>query len=131
MADPAVRERAKELFVENGFSMETILTLLDKEVSRKTLYNWRKEDGWGALRIQRMQKQQTRREKLEALLDKYLEEADTASSPNLIFAIGKIVAALKSSSQFQFTDEKKNDDDKPQEMTDETWDKIEERLGLK
>lgn len=106
MADPAVREKAKELFVVNGFSMATILTLLDGEVSRKTLYNWRKSDGWGTERINHAAKTKNRRERLEALLDKYIDEAETVTNASLIFGIGKIIAALKSSSTFEFTDER-------------------------
>lgn len=108
MGDPAIREKAKELFVVNGFSMDTILTMLDGEVSRKTLYNWRKKDGWGQQRINRSVKTQNRREKLEAILDKYINEAETVCNPNLIYSIGRIISALGQSSKFEFTDEKKD-----------------------
>ncbi|NJD21110.1 MAG: hypothetical protein FIA82_00350 [Melioribacter sp.] len=107
MADPAVRKKAEELFVINGFSMDTILTMLAGEVSKKTLYNWRKEDNWGGKRINREVKTQNRIERLEALLDKYINEAETVSNPYLIFSIGKLIAALKSASSFEFTEEKK------------------------
>jgi hypothetical protein len=131
MADPAVREKAKELFVVNGFSMDTILTMLDGEVARKTLYNWRKKDGWGQERINRSAKTQNRREKLEALLDKYIDEADTVSTPNLIFSIGKIITALKSTSTFEFTNEKKDKETNLKKgFTKENLESIEKELEI-
>lgn len=131
MGDPAVREKAKELFVENGFGIDTILTVLDGEVSRKTLYNWRKEDRWGELRILRLKKQQTRRERLEALLDKLIDEAEVSTNPRLIFSIGKIIASLRSSSTFEFTEEKKEKEDSVKKgLTEENLKELETKLGV-
>ncbi|MBI1936670.1 MAG: hypothetical protein HYS25_00955 [Ignavibacteriales bacterium] len=131
MRDPAVREKAKELFVENGFSMDTILTLLDGEVSRKTLYNWREQDGWGELRISRAQRQQNRRQRLEALLDKLMDEAETATNPRLIFSIGKIIAALKSISTFEFTEEKQEKETTIKKgFTKDNLELLEKELGV-
>jgi hypothetical protein len=131
MGDPAVREKAKELFVTNGFSMDTILTMLAGEVSRKTLYNWRNEDGWGQERINRTNKNQNRRERLEALLDKYINEAEAVSNPNLIFSIGKIITALKSTSTFEFTDEKKDKEANLKKgFTKENLESIEKELEI-
>ncbi len=131
MPDPALKEKAKEMFVINGFSMDTILTMMNGEVSRKTLYNWRKQEDWGSQRRARAEKTKSRRERLEALLDRTLDELEIKMDPKLIFSLGKVVAALKSSSTFQFTEEKKEDDEaKTQDISEETWNKIEERLGL-
>jgi hypothetical protein len=131
MGDPAVREKAKELFVENGFGIDTILTVLDGEVSRKTLYNWRKEDRWGELRILRLKKQQTRRERLEALLDKLIDEAEVSTNPRLIFSIGKIIASLRTSSAFEFTEEKKEKEDSAKKgLTEENLKELETKLGV-
>lgn len=131
MADPAVRAKAKELFVENGFSMATILTLLDGSVSRKTLYNWRKEDNWNDERIQKVATNANRRKNLEALLDKYIHEANSVTNGNLVFSIGKIVAALKSMSTFEFTDElEAKDENKKKGFSKENLEQIEKELGL-
>lgn len=131
MADPAVRERAKELFVENGFSVNTILTMLDGEVSRKTLYNWKKEDNWGSLRIQKVSKQATRRQRLEGLLDQLIDEAETAKNPSLIFSIGKIIQALRTTSDFEFTEEKAAKEDNVKKgLTEENLKEIEHKLGI-
>lgn len=129
MADPAVREKAKELFVQNGFSMDTILTMLDGEVSRKTLYNWRKEDNWDELRKNIAAKKQNRRERLEALLDRYIEQAEINLNPGTLFAIGKLITALKSANYIDFTDElAERDENNKKGLTKENLEKIEKEL---
>lgn len=129
MADPAVRERAKELFVQNGFSMDTILTMLDGEVSRKTLYNWRKEDNWDEHRKNAAAKKQNRRERLEALLDRYIEQAEINLNPGTLFAIGKLIAALKSANYIDFTDEiAERDENNKKGLSKENLEKIEKEL---
>ncbi len=129
MADPAVRERAKELFVQNGFSMDTILTMLDGEVSRKTLYNWRKEDQWEELRKNIAAKKQNRRERLEALLDRYIEQAEINLNPGTLFAIGKLITALKSANYIDFTDEiAERDENNKKGLSKENLEIIEKEL---
>lgn len=129
MADPAVREKAKELFVQNGFSMDTILTMLDGEVSRKTLYNWRKVDNWDELRKNIAVKKQNRRERLEALLDRYIEQAEINLNPGTLFAIGKLITALKSANYIDFTDElAERDENNRKGLTKENLEKIEKEL---
>jgi hypothetical protein len=110
--------------------MDTIQTMLP-EVSRKTLFNWRKQDNWEELRRARVVKSSTRRERLEASLDRALDELEVVFDPKLVFAVGKIIAALKSSSTFEFTEERKaKDNRKEREMSEDTWKEIEERFGL-
>lgn len=104
--DPAIKEKARELFVVNGFSMETMTTMLP-EVSRKTLYNWRKEEHWDLQRRDRSVNTSNRREKLEAIVDRLLDELNVKLDPKLIFSLGKIIAAIRTSSTFEFVDEKK------------------------
>ncbi|NMB83475.1 MAG: hypothetical protein GYA14_16825 [Ignavibacteria bacterium] len=129
MADPAVREKAKELFVQNGFSMDTILTMLDGEVSRKTLYNWRKVDNWDELRKNIAVKKQNRRERLEALLDRYIEQAEINLNPGTLFAIGKLITELKSANYIDFTDELADRDENNRKgLTKENLEKIEKEL---
>jgi len=129
MADPAVRERAKELFVQNGFSMDTILTMLDGEVSRKTLYNYRKEDKWDELRKSIVAKKQNRRERLEALLDRYIGQAEINLNPATLFAIGKLITALKSANYIDFTDEiAERDENNKKGLSKDNLEKIEKEL---
>ena len=129
MADPALRERAKELFVQNGFSMDTILTMLEGEVTRKTLYNWSKEDGWKELRKNSVAKKQNRRERLESLLDRYIEQAEINLNPGTLFAIGKLMTALKSANYIDFTDElAEREENNKKGLSKENLEKIEKEL---
>lgn len=129
MADPALREKAKELFIQNGFSIDTILTMMDGEVSRKTLYNWSKEDGWKELRKNSVAKKQNRRERLEALLDKYIEQAEINLNPGTLFAIGKLMTALKSANYIDFTDElAEREENNKKGLSKENLEKIEKEL---
>jgi len=129
--DAALKEKAKEMFVINGFSMDTIQTMLP-EVSRKSLYNWRNNENWEDERRARVEKTKTRRERIEAALDRALDELEVKYDPKLVFAIGKLVAALKSTSTFEFTDERKQKtDNKKKGLSEETLKEIEEKvLGL-
>ncbi len=129
MTDPAIVEKAEELFVVKGFSMETILTMLGGEISRKTLYNIRNRNKWEEKRRERIVKTQNRRERLESALDRLLDEFETKPDPKLIFSIGKLVAALKSSSTFQFTEEKKGKDEEIKKgYSKENLEKLEKEL---
>ncbi len=106
MGDPAVREKAKQLFIDNGLSMATIVKMLEGDVSRKTLYNWRDEDNWNELRRAKVERTAKLRERLERLLENAITDAETNLNPRSIFAVGKLVAALRSSVYVDFTDEK-------------------------
>ncbi len=47
MAKSAVYEdQARRWYVEDGFTLDTIVGMLDGKVSRKTLYNWEQKFGW-------------------------------------------------------------------------------------
>lgn len=128
--DAALRLKAEEYFVINGFSMETIETLMP-EVSRKTLYNWKRDDNWIEKRRARVDKTKNRRERLEAQIDRALDELELNFEPKLIFSIGKLVAALKSSSTFEFTEDKNQKaDNKKKGLSEETLKEIEEKLGV-
>ena len=129
MPDPVLKEKAKDMFVINGFSMDTIEKVLDGDVSRKTLYNWRKQEDWETLRRQRAVRTAGRRERLEAALDRALDELETVFDSKLVFSIGKLVAALKSSSTFEFTEEKKDkEDNKIKGFSEENLREIEKKI---
>ena len=129
MVDPAIKEKAKELYVVNGFSMETILTMLEGGIAKKTLYNIRNKEDWDSQRRERSQRVSGRRERLEALIDHALDELDVNFDPKLIFSIGKLVAALKSANTFEFTEEKKEkENNREKGFTEETLRQIEQKV---
>ena len=126
--DAALKEKAKELFVNSGFSVETILAMLP-EISKKTLSNWCTEEGWETERRSRVIHKEGRRERIEGAIDRILDELDVRTDPKLIFSLGRLIAALKSASTIKFTEEKKMEKRKDV-LSDETWNKIDEHFGL-
>ena len=126
--DPVLKEKAKELFVVNGFSMDTIQTMLP-EVSRKTLYNWRDKENWVAERKAQVKTTTDIRREIEAGLMETIAEWRITKNPSLMFAIGKGIAALKSLSTFVLPDEKKEKDDEIKKgLSPENLKKIEEEI---
>lgn len=126
--DVALKEKAREMFVVNGFSMDTIRTMLP-EISRKTLYNWRKEEHWDLQRRDRSVKIINRRERLESIVDRLLDELDVKIDPKLIFSLGKTIAAIRTSTAFEFSDEKKQKADSNEKgLSEKTLAEIEEKI---
>ena len=126
--DTALKEKAKELFVNSGFSMETILAMLP-EISKKTLSGWCAEEDWETERRSKVVHKEGRRERIEGAIDRILDELDVRTDPKLIFSLGRLIAALKSASTIKFTEEKKMEKRKDV-ISDETWNKIDEHFGL-
>jgi len=130
MADPALKEKAKELFVEKGLSIESILTMLNG-VSRKTLYNWRNEEDWDNLRVSRVQRKINLRDRLEALLERAITEAETNLTANNLFAVGKAMEAIRKATYVDFSDEKSEADaDVKKGLSPERVKEIEEKFGV-
>ena len=126
--DAALKEKAKELFVVKGFSKDTIHTMLP-EISQKTLYNWCVNEDWEEQRRDKATQKAGRRERIEGTIDRILDELDVRTDPKLIFSLGRLIAALKSASTFKFTEEKETEK-KRGNISNETWNKIDEHLGL-
>ena len=136
MADPVVKEKAEEMFVVNGFSMDTITQILDGEVSRKTLYNWRNEKDengltWEDKRRARAKRTTDIREELEEGLKEAMMEWRISKDPKLLFGIGKITEALKRLSTFDLPGEKvEKNKEKKKGLTPERIKEIEKEFGL-
>ena len=131
MPDPAVKEKARQMFVENGLSMESILTTLSGEVSRKTLYNWRNEEDWIAQRKARFEKNLKLRDRLEALLERAIQEAEANLTAANLFAVGKAMEALRKAGYVDFSDEKaERDANLKQGFSKENLEKIEKQFNI-
>ncbi len=131
MPDPAVKEKARQMFVENGLSMESILTTLSGEVSRKTLYNWRNEEDWIAQRKARFEKNLKLRDRLEALLERAIQEAEANLTAANLFAVGKAMEALRKAGHVDFSDEKaERDANLKQGFSKENLEKIEKQFNI-
>jgi hypothetical protein len=128
VCDAALKEKARELFVNSGFTVETILSMLP-EISKKTFSNWCTEEDWETQRRSRVVRKEGRRERIEGAIDRILDELDVRTDPKLIFSLGRLIAALKSASTLKFSEEKKMEK-KKDVLSDETWNKIDEHFGI-
>lgn len=142
MAKPyALRKEAMKLYVENLLGIETILLLLNESkkskkdlVSRKTLYNWKKEDEWDKLREEKYQGKKNEDILRELILAAYagaLQNNDAL----LHFAIPKHIEALVKVRQNKLdvkNIEESEKESKPKVITEETFNRIQrEVLGLR
>jgi hypothetical protein len=128
--DAVLREKAKDMFVVNGFSMDTIQTMLP-EISRKTLYNWRETEKWEEQRRSRVKSTTDIRHEIEAGLKEAVIEWRLTKNPSMMFSIGKAIEALRKMSTFNLPEEKQKEQDKISDtISDDTWAIIEERFGL-
>lgn len=130
--DFTIKHQAKDYYVVHGFSIDTILKILDRKVSRKTLYNWKNNDSWDEARKAQLKKGETLKEELYDLVQQAIKEAKTNLTASNIFSVAKLLAAYRSAHSVSIDEAPiKDESDKPKQITPETIEKIEkEILGL-
>jgi hypothetical protein len=129
--DAVLKEKAKMLFLINGFNTKTIKSFLP-EVSYRALSRWCKEGKWEEQRRQRIVRIAGRQEKIEQALDHAIDQLKGNIDPKIVFSVDKLAAVLKSTLTFEFTEElKQRTYVKKRGLTPETLKEIEEKiLGL-
>lgn len=88
-------EEAKRLYVSEGFNIDTIVTLLKNNVSRKTIFNWKVEHDWDGQRTQFMEASDDIQKELLLLTKQAIQQAKADPSSYNIFAVVKALSALK------------------------------------
>jgi uncharacterized protein YjcR len=85
MAKQAIyMEEARRRYVEEGLSLDAIVGMLGKNVSRKTLYNWKEQYEWDAKRKAFLEQSEDRRDQVVALEKQLFEEVKAnATSKNI------------------------------------------------
>ena len=91
-------EEAKRLYVVEGFSIDAIAAILKGKVSRRTLYNWRRQGAWDEKRKAHLEQTEDIQEQLKKLAQITLREALKNPTPHNIYAVVKAISALR---QFQ------------------------------
>lgn len=124
-----IRDLAKDYYVEKGYSIPTILDLLDGKVTKKTVYNWRDEDKWIDLRRAKIKKSDIMKEKLEDLVMSAINEAEANPNPRTFFAVAKIIASYKAFSTTKFEEQEETESGE-KTITPETIEKVSKLLGL-
>jgi hypothetical protein len=126
--DAAIKEKAKDLYVINSLNVRTISTILP-EVPIGTLTTWCNDDKWVKQRKDRVAHTVRRREKIDRALDQALDSLNNKFDHKLVLSIDKLVAALKSTSTFEFTEElKQKPSNLKKGLSPENLKEIEEKL---
>ncbi len=87
-------EDAKRMYVNQGFDLDTIAKLLQKQVSRRTLYNWKQDNAWDESRKKFLASQEGIQDELVELLKATVKEARAKPSPHNIYSVVKMISAL-------------------------------------
>ena len=134
MAKAAIyAEDAKRLFVMEGLSLDAILGRLGNKVSRKTLFNWKKEGDWDEKRSEFLAQNKDTREQLKNILNLTLKNAEAVPTPKNIRAVISAIQAYESYGGIRPQIESTGAADKPARSTywPETIEAIKGLYGLK
>jgi hypothetical protein len=123
-------EEAKKYFVIDGFKIDTIATLMTGKVSRRTLYNWRNENGWDKEREFQLKRTTNLRDDIYSLAEQTVREAKQNPTPNNIFAVGKMIGILKNMTVINAMETPEEEEKNDGTISTETIAKIEQLLGI-
>ena len=130
MAKAAIyAEEAKRLFVVEGFSLDAIVGMLNKKVSRKTLYNWKTEGEWDSKRKEYLEQTKDMYEEILEIARLTIKEAKANPTPHNIYAMSKAIAALKQYQGVKVLEEETTPKER-KELTEDAVKEIESKLGL-
>jgi hypothetical protein len=89
-------EEAQRLFVREGFSLDTIVGMLGKNVARKTLFNWKKDGEWDDKRKKHLEQNKDTKDQLKRIVDLTLERAEKDPIPKNLLALLRAIQAYES-----------------------------------
>ncbi len=96
MAKAAIyAEEAKRLFVREGFSLDTIVGMLDGKVARKTLYNWKNDGFWDDKRREFLEQTKDLKDQLKSLVTVTLSRAEAEPTPKNLLALLRAIQAYE------------------------------------
>lgn len=130
MAKSAIyAEEAKRLFVVEGFSLDAIVGMLGNKVSRKTLYNWKKDGDWETKRKEYLKQTKDMYEEIIEIARLTIKEAKANPTPHNVYAMSKALAALKLYQGVKVLEEETTPKERG-DMTADTVKQIREILGI-
>jgi hypothetical protein len=129
------QEEAKRLYVQEGLGLDTIVGMLGKNVSRKTLYNWKEEFEWDKKRKAFLDQNEDRRTQVIALEQLLFNEVKSNPTSKNIKRWLLLLAAVD---KYGTPDSLKVKDDSPErkeqikrDLPPEALDYIKSLYGLK
>lgn len=128
MKNAVLYEEAKRLYVMEGFSIDAIVELLKKKVSRKTLYNWKTANNWDDKRKAYQKENEDLQNEIRDIAKIAIKEAKANPTPHNIYAVMKALSALKLMHGIKIDD---NAENKSRNISEETIKFVQrEILGL-
>ncbi len=126
-----VRITARDFYVKEGYSVDTIVRLLPAKVTRKTIYNWKAEENWDELRKRHLKRSDNIQERIYDILDKTLDVSEENPSPKNLLAAMRAFGLYKSLGVTRSEiDNTEKDENKPKGISERTKKLIEEKLGV-
>lgn len=131
MKDSATRELARDYYIKNGFSIDTIIELLPHKVSRKTLYNWMNEENWEEARRRHLKKSIEIEERIYDILQTAMLKAQENPSPKNLLSLTRAFGLFKSMDAVRKeVDGSSREEEIRKGLSDKTVRLIEEKLGV-
>ena len=125
-----IRILARDYYVKEGYSVDTIVRLLPAKVTRKTVYNWKAEENWDELRKRHLKRSDNIQERIYSILDKTLELAEENPSPKNMLAALRSFGLYKSLGTTRSEIDNTEEENKPRGISERTKKLIEEKLGV-
>lgn len=130
MAKQAIyMEEARRLYVQEGFSLDTIVGMLGKNVSRKTLYNWKETYEWDKKRREYVEQTKELHLEIRELVKLTLQNAKANPTPKNLSSFARAIAAMKVYEGVKLLEEETTPKER-QELTKEIIEKIEKDLNI-
>jgi len=96
MAKQAIyMDEAKRLFVQDGFSLDAIVGMLNSKVARKTLYNWKTQGDWETKRKNYLEETKDLHDEIAEIARLTIKEAKARPTPKNLLAMCRAISALK------------------------------------
>jgi hypothetical protein len=88
-------EEARRLYVEQGFPLDAIVGMLNNKVSRRQLFNWKKDGEWDLKRKAFLAQDQDLSNQIMKLAQLTIQNALSDPSPKNLLAFSRAIAVLK------------------------------------
>ena len=122
-------DEAERLYVREGFSLDTIVGMLGKKVSRKTLFNWKKDHEWEVKRKTYIEETKDLRDEIREIAKLTIKEAKERPTPKNLLAMMRAIAALKNYDGIKLLEDETTPRER-KELTADAVKEIEQKLGL-
>lgn len=88
-------EEAKRLYVNNGIALDTIESMLENKVTRRTLHNWKSDGKWDDKRKRYLSEQEDLSDMVMAIAKTCAQNAAADPNPKNMLALLRAITALK------------------------------------